>query len=130
MFYKPKRRKPPEIMIAPLIDCILFLLFFFIATTVFPENLGISVEKPKAVSGKELPKVRLIFAVSKDGDYFFGGNKLAPSQVRDVIMASPGASVIVHADRQSRTDNLVGFLDAARQGGAHSISIATSKAEN
>jgi biopolymer transport protein ExbD len=129
MFYKPKKRKGPEIMIAPLIDCILFLLFFFIATTVFPENLGIAVEKPKAVSGKPLDKERLVFAVSKEGDYYFGGKKQQSAQITEIIRARPGSSVIVQADRQSSTDNLVGFLDAARQGGALSISIATTKAE-
>ncbi len=129
MFHKVKKRKGPEIMLAPLIDAILFLLFFFIATTVFPENLGIQVEKPKAATGKALPKNSLLFAVSKEGGYYFDGAIREPEEVGEIIRsrisATPETSVVVQVDRQSVTDNLVRFLDMARKAGAKSISIAT-----
>lgn len=129
MYYRAKKRKGPEIMIAPLIDCILFLLFFFIATTVFPENLGIQVEKPKAATGKALPKNSLVFAVSKGGEYYFSGDVRTPEEIGEIIRmhvgGSPDAAVVVQVDRQSVTDSLVRFLDMARKAGAKSISIAT-----
>ena len=37
-----------EIDISPLIDCVFILLIFFIVTTVFVEEPGVDVERPKA----------------------------------------------------------------------------------
>ena len=39
-----------EINVLPLIDCMLFLLIFFISTTVFEEATGVEVQKPQAAS--------------------------------------------------------------------------------
>ena len=43
-----------EINISPLIDVVFILLIFFIVTTVFVDETGVEVEKPRAASQKEL----------------------------------------------------------------------------
>ncbi len=129
MFYRETTRKPPQMQIAPLIDCIFLLLIFFMSTTVFPETAGIEVEKPKAVTGKALPKEHMLFAVSSKGEYYFGGRERSLDEIAEIIKAelaaTPASVVIVQPDKRSLTDHLVRFLDTARKAGARNLSIAT-----
>lgn len=129
MFYAAKKNKGPEIMMAPLIDCVFLLLIFFMTTTVFPENAGIEVDKPKAVTGRALPKDHVLFALSREGGYFHEGRQRSLDEVTEIIKAEvavkPASAVILQPDSRSITDNLVRFLDTARKAGARNISIAT-----
>ena len=43
-----------EINISPLIDVVFILLIFFIVTTVFIEETGVDVNKPRAASAESL----------------------------------------------------------------------------
>lgn len=134
MFYAESKRKPPEIQIAPLIDCVFLLLIFFMSTTVFPETAGIEVEKPKAVTGKALPKEHMLLAVSSAGECFYGGRQRSLDEISEIIKAElaakPGCAVIVQPDRKSLTDHLVRVLDTARKAGARNISIATKPVDS
>jgi len=129
MFYAGKKKKGPEIMMAPLIDCVFLLLIFFMTTTVFPENAGIEVDKPKAVTGRALPKDHVLFAMSREGGYFHEGRQRSLDEVTEIIKAEvaikPASAIILQPDKRSLTDNLVRFLDTARKAGARNISIAT-----
>ena len=133
MFYKATKRSKPQILLAPLIDCLFLLLIFFMSTTVFPENAGIEVEKPKAETGKSLPKEHIIFAVSRDGNYYYAGNRRSLAEISEIIKSEitmkPGSTVIVQVDKQSIADNLIQILDTARKARAKNIAIATKPAE-
>lgn len=129
MFYAGKKRKTPDIMMAPLIDCVFLLLIFFMTTTVFPENAGIEVDKPKAVTGRALPKEHILFAVSKNGEYYHEGRQRSIDEITEIIRveiaARPDSAIIAQPDKRSFTDHLILFLDTARKAGAKNISIAT-----
>ena len=59
--------EPVELNLIPLIDIIMFLLIFFVSTTSFIEEPGVSVDKPQAASAKQLEKNSIIFAVTPEG---------------------------------------------------------------
>ena len=69
--------EPIELNLIPLIDVIMFLLIFFISTTSFIEEPGVTVDKPQAASAQQLEKNSIIFAVTPDGKVAYGGKKLA-----------------------------------------------------
>ena len=58
--------EPIELNLIPLIDIIMFLLIFFVSTTSFIEDPGITVDKPQAASAKQLEKTSIIFAAPFD----------------------------------------------------------------
>ena len=68
--------EPIELNLIPLIDVIMFLLIFFIATTSFVEEPGISVDKPQAASAQQLEKNSILFAVTPDGKIAYGGKEI------------------------------------------------------
>ncbi|MDH4185189.1 MAG: biopolymer transporter ExbD [Nitrospinota bacterium] len=129
MFYIPRPRKKPEIAMAPLIDMVFLLLIFFMVATVFPDKVGVKVEKPEADTSKALPKDNMLFAIDKDGALWHSERTISFEEAESIIaagmMARPGMAVIVEPDKVSLSGALVLFLDKARKAGAKNISIAT-----
>jgi biopolymer transport protein ExbD len=129
MYYVRKKHRPPEIQMAPLIDMVFLLLIFFMVATVFPENSGVEVEKPRSSTSKPLIKGSLLFAITEDGDCYHSGAQVSLGRVSEIIrggaMEKPDVSVIIEIDRKAITDHLIKFLDTAREAGARNIAVAT-----
>jgi biopolymer transport protein ExbD len=126
---RAKKIRAPEIQMAPLIDMVFLLLIFFMVATVFPENTGVQVEKPRSTTAKPLTKESLLFAITSEGDIFHAGAKITRERVsgiiRSALAAKPSASVVIEVDRKAMTDHLIQFLDTAREAGSRNIAIAT-----
>ena len=120
-----------EINLSPLIDVVFLLLIFFIVTTVFVEETGIQVSKPRAASSEDLEKHAILLAVTSDGRVYQGGREIGLDGVRAVVGAllesDPATPVIVRADAAARTQTTVRVIDAAKLAGAESVSLATEK---
>jgi len=120
-----------EINLSPLIDVVFLLLIFFIVTTVFVEETGIHVSKPRAASSEELEKQAILIAVTSDGRVFQGGREIGTDGVRAVVgallEANPGTPVIVRADASTPTQTTVRVVDAAKLAGAGTVSLATER---
>jgi biopolymer transport protein ExbD len=129
MFYYKKPRQTPTIAMAPLIDMVFLLLIFFMVATVFPDDVGVEVEKPEADTAKALPKQNLLFAITAQGALYHGGETITFDEATAIIGAAirvkPETAVIVEPDKLSYTKSLVDFLDTAREAGATNIAIAT-----
>jgi len=134
MFYLKKARPKPEIQLAPLIDMVFLLLIFFMVATVFPDKRGIQVEKPPARTAGKLPNKNLVFNITRTGEIIVAGKKITMADVGAIVGSTmkknPGTTVIVNADRNAITGDLVKLLDEARKGGAENLAIGAEEAEN
>jgi biopolymer transport protein ExbD len=116
-----------EINLSPLIDCVFLLLIFFIVTTVFVEETGVEVQKPRAASARELDKHSVMFALMANGDIVYGGRVIQLNSVRGIVsqqMLEKKAPVIIMADTDSKSGNLVDLVDECRLAGAEQVSVA------
>lgn len=122
---------PSEINISPLIDVVFLLLIFFIVTTVFIEETGIEVSKPRAASSEDLEKQAILLAVSSEGRVWQGGREIGLDGVRAVVAAlledDETTPVIIRSDAVTTTEATVRVIDAAKLAGAKSVSLATEK---
>jgi len=120
-----------EINLSPLIDVVFLLLIFFIVTTVFVEETGIEVSKPRAASSEDLDKHAILLAVTSGGRVYQGGREIGVDGVRAVVGAllgqAPGTPVVVRADAATPTQTTVRVVDAAKLAGAESVSLATDQ---
>ena len=119
-----------EVNMSPLIDCVFLLLIFFIVTTVFVEETGVSINKPQAASARDLEKNSLMFALTADGQIVYGGRQIGLNSVRGIVarqMRENTVPVILMADESARTGLLVELIDECKLGGAESVSIAARK---
>lgn len=117
--------------ISPLIDVVFLLLIFFIVTTVFVEETGIEVSKPRAASSQDLERQSILLAITAEGRVWQGGREIGQDGVRAVVSAlleeTPESPVIIRADSATPTQATVQVIDSAKLAGAGSVSLATEE---
>jgi biopolymer transport protein ExbD len=125
------RRNKPEISIAPLIDMVFILLIFFLVTTSFVRETGVSVQKPKAASAQSLKKTSVLVAVTKDGTVHMEGHRVSLPTVRALVRrqlsVNPDTPVIIVADAAAQMGAVVNVMDECKLAGARNVSIAAKK---
>ena len=117
-----------EINISPLIDVVFILLIFFIVTTVFVEETGVDVEKPRAATQQDLQKNSILIGITPSGQVFYGGREIGVNGVRPTVerlLRTEEKPVIIQADRQTPTEKTVSVLDEAKLAGAPSVFVST-----
>jgi len=117
-----------EINISPLIDIVFILLIFFIVTTVFVEETGIKVDKPRAAAQQDLEQSSILIGITPTGDVFYGGRSIGVEGVRAVVsrlLKQEVMPVIIQADKNTPTDMTVSVLDEAKLAGAEQVFVST-----
>ena len=117
-----------EINLSPLIDMVFILLIFFIVTTVFVKESGITVNRPKAASAVELDRQSILIGVDASGRVFYGGQEIGVQGVRAVVrrlIEREDIPVIIQADKAVPTGITARVMDEAKLGGASAINLAT-----
>ena len=56
----------PEINITPMLDIVFIMLIFFIVTTTFVRETGVTVEKPQALTAESRPQGNILIGVDSD----------------------------------------------------------------
>ena len=124
------RRQPLDINMAPLIDMVFILLIFFLVTTSFVKESGIEVHRPTAATTESMPNAGIMIGVDKDDRIFMEKREINLQAVRAnverALAENPKSTVVIVADRQSRTGVAIEIMDACRLAGAPSVSIAAS----
>lgn len=117
-----------EINLTPLIDMVFILLIFFVVTSSFVKESGIEVSRPSAQTAEAQEHGNIIISVSKNGEIWIDRRKVDANALRAHVerlhAENPEGSVIIAADRDARTENLVQALDQARLAGVANVSIA------
>lgn len=119
-----------EINVSPLIDIVFILLIFFIVTTVFVEETGVEVQKPRAASAQQLERHSILIAITAEGQIVYGGKHIGIRGVGDVVrrlLRKEDMPVIVQADRKAPIDLYAKVHDEATLAGAKQINLATQK---
>ena len=127
-FGEPGTNTTGEINISPLIDVVFILLIFFIVTTVFVEETGIEVEKPRAATQNDIQKNSILIGITEAGQVFYGGREIGTAGVRSTVgrlVRQDDLPVIIQADRETPTETTVQVFDEAKLGGAERVFIST-----
>lgn len=128
-FGEPEPEVESEINISPLIDVVFILLIFFIVTTVFVEESGVEISKPRAASQQDLERNSILVGVTPAGQVFYGGREIGVAGVRSTVtrlLRQEEMPVIIQADRSTPTETTVQVLDEARLAGATKVFVSTT----
>lgn len=123
-----KSRVAGEINISPLIDIVFILLIFFIVTTVFVEETGVEVEKPRAAAQQDLDRNSILIGITAEGGVYYGGREIGVGGVRAVVgrlLKAEDVPVVIQADRRAATHKTVEVLDEAKLAGAARVFVST-----
>jgi biopolymer transport protein ExbD len=117
-----------EINITPMLDVVFIMLIFFIVTATFVKEAGIDVNRPDATTAVKQEKANILIAIGPNNDIWIDRRQVDIRSVRPNIerlhAENPQGSIVIQADKESKTDTLIQVMDAARQAGVYNVSIA------
>ena len=118
-----------HIDLSSMIDCIFILLIFFIVSTVFVEETGVTVNKPDVGGASSLESNSILLAITSQGKVVYGGREVGIAGIRSIVkrltQSNADMPTIIQADKTVPTDLLVKVIDEAKLGGAKAVSIST-----
>ena len=134
---RPKGQVRAEINVTPLVDVVLVLLIIFMVITPMLQK-GVSVDLAKVNSPEAMPDAdkedALIVAVMRDGQIFFGNDKIAPDQltqkVKDRLTSRVDKRVYVRADARAKYGSVVEVVDNVRSAGVDDLGLLTEQKKN
>lgn len=118
-----------EIDLTPMLDVVFIMLIFFIVTASFVKESGIDVNRPESQKSDPSDAQNILVNVSATGEIYMEDRRTDVRAVRAVIerlrAENPKAAVIVKAHEKSETEIFSAVIDAAREAGAHNVSLTT-----
>lgn len=128
--------EPFEIMLIPMIDCMLvIIIFFLVATTMKNKQKELPVELPDAAAALTVvqPLDIFVIGVDKTGKVFLSsGNRIEPvdterlqQELHQLAQADSGHQVRIDADRNARFLDVLRVLDACSFEGLRNIGFHT-----
>ena len=123
MQFKRKPKRMPIINIIPLIDVLVVLLIFYIATTVFkkpePKINIVLPDSHNAKATQEAPPT--ILSVTEDSKMYLGDQPVEIDQLTELLKsklaADPNFKVAMKADTKAPFGFIVKVMDAAKAAG-------------
>jgi biopolymer transport protein ExbD len=131
------RRHAPEtedtgIDLAPMLDFTTNLLIFFIITTSFIKEAGVTVFKPQAETAVNRDSGNLLIAIRENGDIWMDRRRIELRDVRTQMerlhIERPDDTVVIIADKESKAGVVAEVMDEVRLAGITTISIAADPA--
>ena len=123
--------KEPSVIIIPMIDIMLFLLVFFMISTLYMVQLNtLSVNLPAAAAVQRESRPRIIsITVARDGSIFYDKDRkssiVISPRIREALKKSPETIFVIRGDRAASYEAITRVLDTLKQSGARHVSLAT-----
>ena len=126
----------PLVMILPMIDIMLFLLVFFMISTIYMVQTNtLQVSLPQSSSAKQEMRPNVVpITVMANGDVLYDKdtvpNQELAQKIHNSLEMDAETVFVIRGDRSSKYENVVAILDILKKSGTRHVSIATEiKAE-
>ena len=120
-----------EINMTPMLDIVFIMLIFFIVTTSFVKESGITVDQPTAQTTEQKDQNNILIGISPTGEIWIDKRQINVRAVRASVerlrAESPESAVIIQADEKSPSGLLVRVMDQVRLAGVDNMAIAAKK---
>ena len=126
-----KQLEEPEIIVIPMIDVMMFLLFFFmVASLAMAVQNGLPVNLPKASTGKDERSQTLTITLLPDGKIYLNMAPIKIEQLYDKL-TSLGVTnknlITINSDDHVPYGSVVSVMDEARRAGVLNFAFATNR---
>ena len=116
--------------LAPMLDFVLNLLIFFIITTSFVREAGVTVSRPEALTASHDDSGNVLIAIRPNGEIWMDRRQVDLRDVRPLIerlhIERPEDSVVVIADKAAKSGLLAQVMDEVTLGGIKEVAIGAA----
>ena len=123
-----------ELDMTPMLDIVFIMLIFFIVTTSFVKESGVTVSTPGASTASQQESANIFIAITAGGEIWIDRRPVDSRSVRAIVARlhadNPEGSVIIQSDEKASTGMLVDVMDQVRLAGVEAIAIAAEKKTN
>lgn len=124
-------KRTVNINLTPMIDMVFILLIFFMVTTSFVKETGVTINRPTAKTAERKEQGNILVAITKNGEIWIDRRRIDMQAIRANIERlqanNPEGAVIIQADNHSQSGLLIKVIDQVRLAGIANISIAANK---
>lgn len=130
----PRRHNPEQedhgIDLAPMLDFVLNLLIFFIITTSFIKEAGVTVTRPDAYTVEPKESGNILIAIRENGEIWMDRRQMDVRQLRPALerlhIERPDDTVVIIADKASQAGILASVMDEVQKAGIKDVGIAAT----
>ena len=130
MKFSELRRVRAEPGMTSMIDVVFLLLLFFMLSSTFVIQTGITVNLPRAVTVERPVRKDLILIIDRKRRIFLDNRQVPFESLWGMLIEEmrmqPEGTLIIRADRDVPHGLVVRVMDVAKQAGASRIAIATA----
>jgi len=122
-----RNKQHATVEMAPLIDMVFILLIFYIVSTSFIQDAGVTVDRPGSRWAQPITARYLPVAITKAGTVHVAGRTISPDETSAIEKALRDQSlqnIVIQADRDVPTALLLRVMDTCKSAGADTVSIA------
>ena len=129
MRFRRNKEEEPGILTVPFIDCLLFLLIFFMLTTNFSVVSGLEIRLPQAARMILDPRENNVnVMINRSGEIYLEGKKLDSKELgerlKTLVREKKSIQLVLQADKDAKHGFVVQAMDIAKSSGVQSIVIA------
>lgn len=128
MIRKKAKAEDAEIDMTPMLDVVFIMLIFFIVTTSFVKESGVTVNKPYAPTALKKKNASIFVAIKEDGTIWVSKKEIDVKNLRglieDIKLENPDGQVVVQSDKRAKNGILLKTIDAIKAAGVKDVSVA------
>lgn len=121
----------PLVMIIPMIDIMLFLLVFFILSTIYmvqTNNFDVNLPQSEGAKQDIIPNIMTV-TVTESGNIMYGEDKVLrkqlPQKIRQTLSEDGETIFVLMGDKSVRYELVVNVLEILKKSGVKHVSVAT-----
>jgi len=120
-----------EVDITPMLDVVFIMLIFFIVTASFVKESGFGVNKPAASNPDAPSNPPIVVEISADNIVRIQNFDVQTAAIKSTIIRlraeMPDSAVVVRVDPKTKTNSMIGAIDAIRSADVEFPSVSFSK---
>lgn len=116
--------------LTPMLDVVFIMLIFFIVTSSFVKESGIEINRPSAKSAVHVKKGNILVALKPNGEIWIDKRvvdlRAVRANVERLHAEMPQSSVVVQADTDAKSGQLIKLVDQIKLAGIANVSVSAS----
>ena len=115
--------------LTPLVNVFFLLFLFFLFTSSFIFQPGITVSLPKAITSEVIQQESVTITVTRDDKVYLNDREISQKELVSSLrlLAKDRAPLLLKADSQASLGKVVEVWDMCRNEGVQQVNIATSR---